>query len=386
MIILDTNQLKHVAFPHGPVLGMLRKIAALNNRTLALPEMVAIEHVAHYQHEVEEQHSQALRALRALGKAFDKDFAKEVRAHNPADAGAARSAALREVFTILPTPEGAAAEALRREANRLPPAKQDWTASEGGKSTARGARDVAIWLTVLAAARENDGEVWFLSEDGDFRGPDTDDDFHAVLRQEADAALTGSNGTLRLLPQGIEQLLSELAEEIKPVPEDLEDSLHHPDVADAVVNELVYGSVIQSTVPEVNDQLFRSIGMRLFLDEVTRRNAYRVGENTWISAQVRWRASREYLPLWGGASEPSDIKFVFDTTLLVQTSGTDIQAVEVAATRAATDIYYQLPAPSPTQLGEQFVRLNLRDGGHVPVALFAHLEPGATRRRREQSS
>ncbi|MEU6213104.1 PIN domain-containing protein [Streptomyces sp. NPDC047023] len=344
MIVLDTNQLQHVAFPHGAILGMLRKIADLNGRTLAIPEMVAIEHVAHYQHEVEEQHRQALRALRALGKAFDKDFGKEVREQSPAAAGAARREALEKVFTILPTPGGAALEALRREANRQPPAEQSWKDSEGKEVRARGARDVAIWLTVLEAARGHGEPVWFLTQDADFRGPGSGDDFHAVLRAEASTVLMDNSEMLRLLPQGIEQLLSELAEEISPIPENLSDLLHHQDVAGAVINELIYGPVIQRSVPAVDDTAFHSLGTRLFVDNIVRSKAYRVGDSTWLSAQVRWKVSRSYTPRWRTDPEPSEVAFVFDTTLLVQTDGTDVLAAEVAATAAATDVRYQLPA------------------------------------------
>ncbi|MFK0238716.1 PIN domain-containing protein [Streptomyces vinaceus] len=250
---------------------MLRKIADLQGRTLALPEMVAIEHVAHYQHEVEQHHTQALRALGALGKAFEADFSPEVRKHTPAEAGRARRAALEKVFTILPTPDGAAAEALRREANRQPPAEQTWST---GKSEVRagGARDVAIWLTVLAAARESSGPVWFLTQDGDFRGSG-DEDFHPALRAEADAALADRSCFLRLLPGGIQQLMGELAEEVTPVPDTLDDLLHHPDVAEAVINELICGSVIQATVPPVDHDLFHSLGTRLFVDNVSRSQA-----------------------------------------------------------------------------------------------------------------
>ncbi|MCX5097769.1 hypothetical protein OOK36_56050 [Streptomyces sp. NBC_00365] len=66
MIVLDTNQLRHAAFPHGAVLGMLRKIAEISGMTLALPEMVVIEHVAHHRHEIEVSLTSARKALAAL--------------------------------------------------------------------------------------------------------------------------------------------------------------------------------------------------------------------------------------------------------------------------------------------------------------------------------
>ncbi|WKX69407.1 hypothetical protein [Streptomyces sp. XD-27] len=74
MIVLDTNQLEHVAFPHGAVLGMLRKIAELQQQSLAIPEMVVVEHVAHYRHRVEQALTTARKALATLDKAFDQDL------------------------------------------------------------------------------------------------------------------------------------------------------------------------------------------------------------------------------------------------------------------------------------------------------------------------
>ncbi|MFE3865760.1 hypothetical protein ACFXPT_35865 [Streptomyces goshikiensis] len=106
------------------------------------------------------------------------------------------------MFTILPTPPGAAEEALRREAHRMAPVEQVWTDGKN-KVKARGARDTAIWLTLLAAA-ETEHEIWFLSYDKDFGSANG---FHPALSEEARTRLGESPERLRLIHQGIQQLL-----------------------------------------------------------------------------------------------------------------------------------------------------------------------------------
>lgn len=72
---------------------------------------------------------------------------------NLASAMAMRDSRLKLLYDVLPTPEGAEAEALRGESSRRRPALKS-----GGSG--KGARDVAIWLTTLDAARGYPGNVY----------------------------------------------------------------------------------------------------------------------------------------------------------------------------------------------------------------------------------
>ncbi|MGP3985089.1 PIN domain-containing protein [Streptomyces sp. KR80] len=292
MIVLDTNQLKIATFPHGALLGMLVKIAALAEHDLAIPNMVAVEHVAHHQHEVDEAVDRALKELRTLSKAFDHDLTDKVRRLSGQAAAERRQAALEEKFTILYPPERAAEEALKREAHRRPPAKQDWK-----PGNARGARDVTIWLTLLEAARTANAEVWFLSRDNDFGN---EQDFHPLLRQEAEQTLgVHAAARLRLLHGGINELLGELAEQVDVVGEDLEALLRGEIVAQAIRRHLegVELDLFYRLLPEAtasSAEAFAPGGAELQLMEVRRKDAYRVGDRIWVSAQLRWEVEKSY--------------------------------------------------------------------------------------------
>ncbi|WP_431681261.1 PIN domain-containing protein [Kitasatospora sp. KL5] len=342
MIVLDTNQLQHAAFPHGAVLGMVRKIAELSGQVLAIPEMVAVEDVAHHQHKVELALTAARKALATLDEAFGASLAQKVTWLSGELAAQKRQEALENVFKILPTPAGAAQEALRREAHRLPPAEQAWEAEDGKRVKARGARDVTIWLTLLETARSGEN-VWFVSQDGDFgKG-----DFHPALRDEAMEALAKAE-SLRLLRGGIDQLLSELAQPAS-MPEAPAQILQADAVTQAVIDSLSSVSVFHRLLPAVAAEVvrwagsFRSSEANVELEGTKRAEAYQVGNQTWISAQLQWRATKIYSypqalhpssPVAAGtlARWTSEVEFRFEATVLIEVLSDQAVSAEVMST------------------------------------------------------
>ncbi|WP_329449353.1 PIN domain-containing protein (plasmid) [Streptomyces sp. NBC_01426] len=343
MIVLDTNQLKHVAFPHGAVLGMLRKIAALHDRQLALPEMVAIEHVAHHRHETDLALISAGKALSVLGKTFDRDLSGAVTGLQLDDAARHRRASLEGVFAILPTPAGAADEALRREANRMPPAQQQWHDSKGNELAARGARDVAIWLTLLETASRTEEEIWFVTLDQDFGK----DDFHVSLREEATRVLGARAGQLRLVDGGIDQLLRELATKVA-TPPDLESLLNSPVANHAVVISQVGGltaQLLHHVIPM--HAAIHASTFHLSPHEIKRSSAYAVGDSTWVSVQLIWRGFRV---LHSSDSDGPDwdhpARMSIETTILLEVQGGMVHSAEVMASAPPVSL-----GPGEPQLG-----------------------------------
>ncbi|MFE2823469.1 PIN domain-containing protein [Streptomyces sp. NPDC059271] len=334
MIALDTNQLRHAAFPHGPILGMLRKIAEVHQRALVLPEMVAVEHVAHHKHDIEQALGAARRALTVLEGTFGQDLVSSLGSLTGHDAAEMRRQQLESVFQILPTPAGAAEEALRREANRLPPAEQTWSTNDGKPVKARGARDSVIWLTLLAAAKATGHDLWFVSQDQDFGK----DDFHPALRQEARARLVGDDQRLRLLSGGVDQLLSELADP-GTVPQDLPKSLQSPVVAHAVNIAIKNANLFMGLLPPRpagTDWL--SSGITLEELTVKRSKAYTVGDALWVSAHVHCRAAKIYNFAYADGQvgvnlTPQTVKapVKFEAALLLEFDGAALRSAEVVS-------------------------------------------------------
>jgi hypothetical protein len=338
VIVLDTNQLFHAAFPHGAVLGMLRKIAEISGQTLALPEMVVVEHVAHHRHEIEVNLTDARKALSPLGKAFDMDLTETIAPLSGEHGAEKRRVELESSFTVLPTPPGAAEEALAREANRLPPAEQVWVDNDGNSVKARGARDAVIWLTLLETAGKTDEEVLFVSQDRDF-GNAKRDDFHDGLRDEAKAKLGETAERLRLLSGGVDQLLKELATPAEQ-PENLEALLQDPVVAYAVHLAMqdpdVFMGLLPPNLPIGFHGAYRSQMVELEETSVKRTKTYQVGDRLWVSAQLGCLASKSYdyeLLRAGGTTSPRTLVvwFRFEATVLLEIDNGTARSAEVVS-------------------------------------------------------
>ncbi len=329
MIVLDTNQLKTAAFPHGPVLSMLRKVAEIHAMDLALPEMVLVEHAAHFRHEIDLALTAGRKALSVLGPAFDVDMGSWLNDRDANRAADSRQAHLRRVFRVLPTPPGAAEEALKREANRLPPAEPAWTL-DGREVKARGARDVTIWLTLLETVAHSNEDVWFVTIDHDF-GKET---FRAELHEEAVRILGSRSSRLRLVP-GLDALLGELADKAEP-PENLDDLLRSPRIAHAVKAALMGGGLFLRTLTAMNpapDGFYRSNGnYDLTIKTIKRTKCYAVG-NIWVSAQVEWNAAilvERHILDEPNSSWKQELSLRLETTVLAEVEQGQVLSAEVS--------------------------------------------------------
>ncbi|WP_406260481.1 PIN domain-containing protein [Streptomyces chartreusis] len=335
MIVLDTNQLRHAAFPHGAVLGMLSKIAEVSGHKLALPEMVVVEHVARHRHEVEQALTSTRKAFATLGKAFGQDLSDRVADLSADEAAQQRRATLEDSFVVLPTPTGASDEALAREANRRPPAERVWEDAEGKPVKARGARDAVIWLTLLESASQTSEDIWFVSMDRDF-GNEDKSDFHDVLRDEAQTRLGEHAHRLRLLSGGIDQLLRELATPTK-APQNLETLLKSNIVAYAVHIAMRGPDLFMALLPAATATSgFESQGLALDESRVMRSTTYQVGDRIWVSTQLACRATKTYrysVPDAAGvlSARLTKVAFRFEATVLMDLENGKPHSAEVVS-------------------------------------------------------
>ena len=330
MIILDSNQLRQAAPPDGAVLGLLRKLAEPKGHALAIPEMVKIEHLAHLEHDAQIAISFMAKTVKELSKIFNEDLTSKIPPLFADQAVKGRSKVLEEVFTILPTPEGAEGEALIREARRQRPTNAAWDKDKGGS----GARDAVIWLTVKEAAQKSDEEILFLSQDNDFGNADG---WHPELARE----LVGPN--CRLLHGGIDELLAEIAEKADE-PTDLMKILQCPVVVEAVTarysgEDVFFQMLAHVTTGEPNSFIGSSAPQMTPLEKAGRVHSYSVGDLTWIAVRVKWSAIKSYdvIPVAGPMSSQmrplaitvsphgvqwwAEVKFDVVNTLLVAVDG-----------------------------------------------------------------
>jgi hypothetical protein len=135
VIVVNTNQFRQLGVPSGALFAILRQVAQQHGHTIAIPEMVMVETLAHYRHEVGTHITQiekGQRGLRRCGVSIDINFPNvELMVQ-------LREEELHKHITVLEPPEGAAWEALQREAQRRRPADVDWDKKGAGS------RDVLI--------------------------------------------------------------------------------------------------------------------------------------------------------------------------------------------------------------------------------------------------
>ncbi|WP_405569592.1 PIN domain-containing protein [Streptomyces phaeochromogenes] len=305
MIILDTNQLETLRPPNGPVLRILSKIAKALGGCIALPEMVLVEHMAHKTNRISAANEAYSKAGRALSSEIDYARTKKNQSYrfgesglNEADILQQYSDALADVIpVILPTPAWASREALIREAQRRAPAYTRWDSGPG-----KGARDVAIWLTVLeAAAQSRDRDINFISEDKGFGGSAG---LNNELKREIREWEGGTLENLRYYATVAGFLADVAADPVTPPPVDLVGTSQ-------VVLDEVRAAIESSEAERALDTAAHSIiphppGTSLIttttstptairkIDRVEKVSAYAMEGFGWASFQATWNIGAEY--------------------------------------------------------------------------------------------
>jgi predicted nucleic acid-binding protein len=300
VIVLDTNQLHAHGIERNPHMLMLRAVARVAGHRLAVPAMVEHEYLSWYRDSV-------IRAINTARRLDDLKSREQLLRLVPwwADrAGFAngestlpilesvvvdeRQKLLHSLFEVLPPPPGAAEEGHQREISRRPPAVQS---GEAGK----GARDTAIWLTALEAARtESPYNVYFITRDEGFG----EAKLKPELSQEAPGNLVYFDSTDRLIDR-----LSCPAD--PPLSRDEMTNSGH--VSGAVRAYMIGGQfrlTVQAWLPagvrwpmELTDELSPDSSEETPL-------ARRIGELTLVTFRSTWTLEREFLDVPDGGVRP----------------------------------------------------------------------------------
>ncbi|MGA4902954.1 PIN domain-containing protein [Streptomyces griseoincarnatus] len=158
MIIFDANAFNLVS-PDSVKADIIRKIRKSGHQRVGVPWMVLEELAAHMSRHYPAQYMSTLRVLEKLRNAVPWELESTLE---PIDVERLLDhwrAAYADVFEVIETSGEVALKALAREAMALPPAKR---CEKGDHS--QGARDVAIWFSILEFLKENpDEHVYFVT-------------------------------------------------------------------------------------------------------------------------------------------------------------------------------------------------------------------------------
>lgn len=322
MILLDTNQLLGKS-PGAPLLRMLKKVAEDAGHEMVLPEMVAEEYLAHHRHDVEEAADKARSGIKDLQRLVtrwpgDADSLRSLEE----SAEKTRRAEINGLFRIHPAPDGAWREAMLREARRQPPAKTIWEPGKPGS----GARDAAVWLTVLGACAASTQQAYFVSNNSSDFGKGGA--LRPELAQEAREWLGARADMLTYCPD-IAALMSHLGTAVARAPG--ADKIASSDLVTVAVAaaladddaqfELMLG-IPHVTLKVVSD--FREPRDIEFERLTAKAEAFQVGADTWACICGSWRGRTSTWVCWkpelgvGATGKAIEVSFTIGATVIMQ--------------------------------------------------------------------
>jgi hypothetical protein len=282
VIIVDTNIL-HGASLDGPQIQILRRLATQKGLSLRIPEMVGVEFIYRQNEKFEALVSKARNAVEALDKESSLwGFGRDLEFPTPDTLTLREVSLLKSIFEVIPTTPEDAWEALKREALRVPPARQNGT-------TACGARDALIWLTVLRCARDQSGPVYLISNDQKAFG---EDGLKSMLEEEA-----RESGSV-IYCSSIKDLLATLGTEVAF--EAFDEALLEADSTKFAVRAYLQDTYAEFDVlkyaPSFKSWMTRGGNfatdgtMNLQLVRTRGRHAYESTEGLWFAISTDWQA------------------------------------------------------------------------------------------------
>ena len=160
----------------------VRAVGRAHKLEIAVPQLVLDEVRSNRQRLIEQRAAQIETAI-AFGSGLFKVPIFD-RPH-PGRLAAEWVHEIQKMVRLIPASDQHAAEALRRELERVPPARE--SAGRG-----MGARDCAIWLAIAEDHRSRSEDGYLLSADGAFRDPGSKEPrLHPVLAAERSATERG---------------------------------------------------------------------------------------------------------------------------------------------------------------------------------------------------
>lgn len=157
MILFDTNAVNLLP-PDSARADIIRKLRESGHHRVAVPWMVLEEMAAHQAKHYPDRYASVESVVEKLQEVLPWELDSYLE---PIDLERLLNhwrSAYKEIFEVIDTSGDSALKALAREAMALPPAKRSKDRSEG-------ARDVAIWFSILEFLRENPEEhIYFVTD------------------------------------------------------------------------------------------------------------------------------------------------------------------------------------------------------------------------------
>ena len=161
MIVFDTNAVR-LLNPTGDKADLIRKLRA-SGQEVGVPSMVLVELVAQQVLKYRDAYDTVANAVAKLREVVrDSLDEQEGPEFQPGAVESYWTEQYRDLFQVIETTPEMAMQALSREAHGLKPAKRNRNDQKGDTKT--GARDVAIWLTLIDYMRKHPhDQVYFVT-------------------------------------------------------------------------------------------------------------------------------------------------------------------------------------------------------------------------------
>ncbi|MFG2604832.1 PIN domain-containing protein [Streptomyces sp. NPDC048514] len=289
MIILDTCVLRGLSWENSST-DVLRAIRTAGVESVAVPWMVMEERAAQLAVKYRLRYEATAQALQTLASATPWEQGITLPAMDMERVREHWRKLWSRVVDVVPTSETALREAAFREANRLPPCKDD--------DRKAGARDAAIWLSAVEYAKAHPGEtVYFVSGDKDFGdGKDYPELMAADIRELGDRFV-------HLI--GLGEVIDRFAEKADTEQGVIEaalktDSVHgtivrlaHDDTDPWPSTTGSKGFLCTAAGPAHKPLQTVGVGwiapaLSACLSTITDVESYRIGAQVWCMATVRW--------------------------------------------------------------------------------------------------
>ncbi|MEU8810627.1 PIN domain-containing protein [Streptomyces violaceoruber] len=355
MIILDTCILWKFT-PESSSGDLLRAIRATGTQRVGVPWMVMEELAAQQAVKYRAKYEAAAQAVESLSTGTPWNLVTSI---GPCDEAAVRAhwrEAWSAVVQEIETSNDALREAAFREANCLPPCKE----SKGIKT---GSRDAAIWLSAVEYARKHPDEtVYFASDNTKDFGDGSD--YPPLLKKDLEGV-----GERFVHLTNLDQVVSHFTEPVATDMETVTEILGTPEVLKLIPPAAQVGgyldpggsfqcrttlTVSQSRV--VSALSWFTVGAQLA--EVESAQMYRVGDQEWCTAVVRWHLAG-YVTVPSPIDEPAHPSLSaagceWTATVLFRPDASDTRLTVLRA---------GLPEP-----------LTVEDFGELPIRMFDRSE------------
>lgn len=297
MIILDTNVLFGPS-PDDPKFDLLRALKRSGQQQVGVPWMVLEELVAQRVLAYAKAYEETVSATRHLNRVAPWLNERDPKPFNRREASDYWRQEYRKLFEIVETSGEVARQALLREANCEKPAKGPEAKDKGG------ARDVAIWLSVVEFLLSNPQEkVYFVTANTRDFGDGTQ--FPAAMAED----IAGHEDRIALLVS-FDSVVSTFSTPLEIDQDDVETDLTTLLTSEAAITLLASsvrellaagattweGNAVRAFLSELSPaESFPPVSWGTWLQEpkvVLRRiqnvTGHKIGEDAWYTASVDW--------------------------------------------------------------------------------------------------